>query len=417
MNQGTITSGNLVLQSANGSVNFLSSLNSTPNLGVLTTLFNKSFSLESGVDEFDTFTQNGSTVGRDAGKDYLSLRAPSTGSSAILQTKQYVVSSTGASRIVTATSNLDPLNVLVANTGLIARVGSFDSAVQKTDTARGDGYFFQCSNTGMAVVRRSSNNGTDVDEIVPQASWNLDRLNGFGMSQYTISAGRANVYLFVYENSGYASSVKLGIVAGSSVVFCHRFDHNTGDANAVRTTSLPVRFELTNNTGNNNVTTELRAISCSVSSSGGIPAGIRRSCGLKAAARDLSSYDVSSPVISVRLKSSYARASARLVGLHLTSTTSIYYEIVKNGVLTGASWNDCADSSITEYDKSATTIQGGKVCESGYCAKEQTLNIVLPCLTPLASTIVGICDTYTINVICLMSSGLIWSCVDVSEIA
>lgn len=417
-NLGTISASNLILSNSSGSINFLSSLNSTPHLGVVSTLFDKSFALESGNDSFDTYTTANSTIARDTGKDYLSLRSPDGGGSAILQTKQYVVSTTGASRIVTAVATLDPANTIPAHPGLVARVGSFDSSAQKTDDQRGDGFFFQLSSTGLACVRRSSVTGTDVDEVIPQAAFNLDRLDGTGLSQYTLSGSRANVFLFVYEQTGYAASVKLGIVAGTAVVFCHRFDQKSGDTNAVRTSSLPVRFELTNATTGSGLATEMRAISCSVSSSGGVPRGVRRSCGLKAQARDLSSNSVATPVLSVRLKSNYARASAKMVGLHLSTTTAIYYELVINGVLTGANWSNSADNSITEFDKSATQLTGGRVVESGYCGDKQTMNIVLPdSLTPLASSITGLCDIYSLNVICLMSSGLLWASIDLAEIA
>jgi hypothetical protein len=417
-NLGTLTGGNLVLTNANGSINFLNSLASAPQVGILGTLFDKSFALDDGGDSFDTFTESGSTVSRENGKDFLALRTPNTGSSAVLQTKQYIVSSVGSSRIVTAVATLDPLNMIANHPGLTARVGTFDSSGQKMDEARGDGYFFQYTSAGLACVRRSSASGSDVDEVIPQAAWNIDRLDGSGLSGFTLSPQRAQVLLIVYESAASASSVKLGIVAGTNVVFAHRFDRNADDNNAVRTSSLPVRFELRNDTGEQNLQTELRALSCSVSYSGGMPKGIRRSCGLKAKARDLSSKTQSGPVLSIRLKQSFARATARLVGLHLTTTMVVYYEVVRNGTLSDAVWTSAGQESITEIDMAATAVTGGTVVASGYSAEKQTINISLPeSIIPLASNIAGVCDVYSLNVVCLLASGLIWATMDVAEIS
>ena len=296
-------------------------------------------------------------------------------------------------------------------------MGSFDSSLQKTDTSHGDGFFFQLDSNDIAVVRRTSTNGVDVDEVVPQSAWNLDRLDGQGLSRYTLLSSLTNVFLIVNE-MGFGASIELGIVAGNSVVSCHRFDMPASNAGSVRTASLPIRFEITNKTGQNGLTTELRAFACSISSSGGAPKCVRRSCGLRCRARDLSSLATATPVLSVRLKASFARASAAVVGLHLTSTTSVYFEIIQNGALINTNWTSVNDTSLTEYDASATTISGGRVCYCGYASAQETLNVVLPdTLSPLASNIGGICDVYTLNVVALMASGLIWCNFDVAEIA
>ena len=114
MNLGTITAGNILLQNANGSVNFLGSMSTTPQIGVLSTLFDKSFAIEDGADAFARGTSDGAaSVGRDPGRNYLSLRAPNPDAIAVLQSKQYVISSPGASRIVTVIANMDPLGTIV----------------------------------------------------------------------------------------------------------------------------------------------------------------------------------------------------------------------------------------------------------------------------------------------------------------
>jgi hypothetical protein len=238
------------------------------------------------------------------------------------------------------------------------------------------------------------------------------------MSGFSFSPTKANVFLIVFDQVSGTGSVKMGFIAGANVVFCHRFDQYDLGVNAIRTTSLPVRFEVDNSSGSSS-TAELRALSCGISSSGSVPAGVRRSCGLRASAKDLSSFATSTPVMSLRLKSSYARATARLAGVHLTATTVVYYEIVLNGTLAGSTWTDTAVNSITEYDTSSTSIEGGEIVHSGYCASDQVLDITMDkaSVPPLASNISGVCDIYTLNVICLMSSGITWVTIDVDEVS
>ncbi len=416
-NLGVLTGGNLVLRSANGSVNFLSSVSTTPQVGVLAILFDKNFSLDDGKDEFSTSAVGGATVGREPGRDYISLRAPDSGACAVLQSKQYVISIAGASRIVTAVANLDPLGTLTDHPGMVARVGSFDSAAQKTDSARGDGFFFQLDSDGFSVVRRSSTGGSPgTDELVPQADWILDRADGSGMSEYTLNATQTNVFIVCYEQICGVGSVKMGILAGSSIVFVHRFDALDWDQRLVRTSSLPVRFELSNDTGETGLDTELRAVSCGVSSSGGVPRGMRRSCGTKAIARDISSFVESIPLMSVRLRPAFVRATAQIKGISLTCTTAVFWELVLNGAVANAEWTPTAENALTEFDKSADSITGGTVVQSGYAAVNTPVDIALDArILPLTSDLAGVPDVYTLNVVCLMSSGIAWTTMMIEE--
>lgn len=416
-NLGVLTAGNLLLRGANGSVNFLSSVTTTPQVGVLAVLFDKDFSIDDGAEEFSTFAAGGATVARDAGKDYVSLRAPDAGACAVLQSKQYVVSIAGASRIVTAVANMDPLGTIAAHPGMSARVGSFDAAPQRADSPRGDGFFFQLTSDGFGVVRRSSTDGgPGTDNLVPQVDWNLDRLDGTGMSEYALNATRTNVFIVCHEQVCGVGSVKMGVLAGSSIVFVHRFDALDWDLGLVRTSSLPVRFELSNETGEVGLETELRVVSCGISSSGGIPRGLRRSCGQKAVARDVSSFVASVPLVSVRLRPQFARATARMAAISLTCTTAVYWELVLNGALADAQWEPTAEHALTEFDQHAASVTGGAVVQSGYAGVNSPIDIALHGhILPLASDMAGEPDVYTLNVICLMSSGIAWSTMQIEE--
>jgi hypothetical protein len=402
-NLGSITAGNIILANQKGSISFLNALSTTPQVGVLTNIFDSTFDVGSNADRFDTVVTGTASVYRDSTLNCIVIKTPANNDGAIFQQKNYVKTSSSSSRVVNFVANLDASASIVANNNITVSAGCFDSSVQKTDSSYGNGFYFKYRQGQFSVVQRLQNTDTEV----VQSNFNLDYLDGTGLSKLTLNPASINSFIIVYENS----CVNMGIISNGSVIFAHRF---TVQANVQ---SLPIRFELQNTLSTTpTMVPEVRVYSASISSSGPAIKGVNKSIGLRASPRDISTAKSNFPVLSVRLKSNNARASAQLQGLHVHSTVDMYYEIVLNGTLTGASWTS-ASSALTEYDRTATNITGGTVVSSGYISKQTTMDAKLSDYLPLSSTISGVCDTYTLNVVCLMSSGVIWSSIDVSEIA
>lgn len=414
---GTINAGNVILSSPNGAVNFLQSMSTAPLLGVIERVFDKSFVMDSGQDDFCTRSTGTGSAGREAGTDYITLKAPAGGDRIVFQSKQYINTPIGSTKIVSVVGNLNPSSL--TSPDVVARIGCFDDAADKADSNRGDGYFFQCSGDQMAVVRRSSTNGSPgALESIAQADWNLDTLDGAGISKYALRVSDAYVFLIVYEQVAGVGAVKMGIMIDGSVVYCHRFDTPGTGVAAVRTAALPIRFEISNGGGAPLPLCAMKALSCNVSSCGGVPRGISCSDGLKATARNVLGASASTPVMSVRLHPSFARATIKLLGLHLTATAAVYYELVYNGALEGEAWEDSGSCYYTQLDKSATSVTGGKAIYSGYAGEHETLDVTLDggVMMPLSSDIEGNTDLYTLNVVCLMSSCVCWASLDFEQL-
>jgi len=393
-NLGSISTGNIILQNSKGSLNFLNALSSAPQIGVIGSVFDVSFALKNNSDQFDTFLSGTGTVNRV--KNYVVQTTPNSGDVSIFQSKQYIKTNCGANRIVTFVCALSVVQS-------VARVGSFDSSVQKTDSTDQSGFFFQYDGTTFSAVQRQS--GT-ADAVVNQSAFNLDKLDGTGYSKYTLNPTATNMYVIVYDNS----SVNVGIIFGGSVIFDHRFD-NVNEA----VSTLPIRFELANSSIANDAS-QLKVYSCGISSSTVQSKGIKRSIGLRASKRDILTQSTGLPVLSVRLTQAYARASAKITGLHLTSSTALYYEVVLNGVLAGAAFSATGSTVLTEMDRTATAITGGTVVMSGYINANGVTNIEIKDTLPLTSNIVGTCDIYSLNVICMVSSGVCSANVDIEEV-
>ncbi|KAG5182880.1 hypothetical protein JKP88DRAFT_241189 [Tribonema minus] len=378
----------------------------TPQVGILQPIFDVSFVTSNATEDFTRKTAGAATIARDAGADFMSLKVSGAGDRAVFQSKRYVIAAAGCSRITTVVATLG------AATGVRARAGAFDCADDREDDARGDGFFMEVDDGAVYVVMRASTDGTaGVDTRVAQADWNLDALNGTGLSKTTLDTSLAIVILIVQETSAGVGSTKVGVLVEGSVVYIHRFDPAAGVA-PVRTSVLPVRFELESTAGG---TAEMKAMSASVSSSGQVPRGVRRSVGMRAAARDISVSAISNPVLSLRLEQ--CRAFARMSALHITCTTAAFFELLLNGTIDGASWNAAPMGKIIEYDTDATDVTGGGCITSGYLSAGTTYTVELDeCVPALASDIAGVADIFTLNIVALMSSGLVWATCDIEEL-
>lgn len=121
--------------------------------------------------------------------------------------------------------------------GITTRVGYFDDS---------DGLFFQVENGTLGVVRRSSTSGVAVDEISPQSSWNLDKLDGSGPSALVLDPTLANLYVVDYQWLG-SGRVRFGVNVGGVTIYCHEIDNaNSRSVVYMKTPNLPLRYQISN---------------------------------------------------------------------------------------------------------------------------------------------------------------------------
>ena len=62
-----------------------------------------------------------------------------------------------------------------------------------------NGLFFRQTGTTLSVVRRTSTSGSVVDNVVNQADWNLDKLDGTGASGYTLDDTKAQILFIDFQ--------------------------------------------------------------------------------------------------------------------------------------------------------------------------------------------------------------------------
>lgn len=310
--------------------------------------------------------------------NFPNVNLTSTGavSKAVRQSRSYVPYLPGKSYLAMITGILE-VNGGQANS--TERIGLFDDVADKTVNALpGNGFFFQLSGTALSVVQRSGITGVQVDTVVPQASWNIDPLNGTGKSGITINPGFRQIFFVEVEWLG-TGSVMMGFIIDRAFVPCHIFEHANMAGSSAYTNwgSFPVRYEIASTGGG--PAAELRQICSTVISEGGFNVFTSRSLSLAVdrgtSEKAIGIAPAEIPILSIRLKAS--RNRAYVIPLNITSicTTNgnmiiTLYKFISPqafnpaGPLTGAVWTAAnpstvatfTDISAVEYDITATAV-------------------------------------------------------------
>jgi hypothetical protein len=104
------------------------------------------------------------------------------------------------------------------------------------------------------------------DEIVSQANWNLDKLDGNGASGLTLNIAATQIAVIDFQ-ALYVGRVRVGFDIGGCLVYAHEFNHaNLVAFPYIQTASLPVRCGMS---CSNTASTTMRFICSSVISEGG----------------------------------------------------------------------------------------------------------------------------------------------------
>lgn len=201
---------------------------------------------------FSVETATGGTLSYDAVASSQILHTTSgIGSTCKVTTNRYHYYLPGSSNIFKMTISAGDSG----KAGNIRRWGAFDDS---------DGVFFELNGTTLRTVIRSSVTGTITSTAVSQADWNIDKLDGTGISGHTLDITKINVYWFDFQWLG-AGRVRFGIfLPDGSRLVVHQFENaGTKTLPYMRTGTLPIAAENTN-TGITASGSELRAVCLSV---------------------------------------------------------------------------------------------------------------------------------------------------------
>lgn len=246
----------------------------------------------------------------------------------------------------------------------IGRWGFFDDQ---------NGAFFGVDSTNVFVAIRRGGS----DTTFPQSSWNVDRLDGTGLSGATLNLSKGNIFQIVFTWYGYGVIEFRVVIPNPStlaqeVITVHRFSP-TGQTSFIDP-NLPIRAQIDNNGTAETYTLFVGGRQYSIigkyNPTFRVTSERRRVTNLTSAL---------TPVLSFTRKAIFPSGSARtnsvqvdLEEINIISSVDLSYQVLVGGILDGAFINYPTATTIIPdsetallVNNSSTTITGGEVVFQG----------------------------------------------------
>jgi hypothetical protein len=342
------------------------------------TLFSSAMLTTQDNWNYDTLITGSATGTYNQGYPHFIMSTTGTGR-IVRQQHGYTIYQPGKSLFLLMTGTI--INSAAPNT-CSGRIGYFDNSSDKTaatdNSPTGDGFFFQAVGNGttsptMSIIYRTSNriSGAIVqtDTSIPQASWNMDPLNGTGSSGLTVNFTNRQIFFIEMEWLG-TGDVVLGVFNDRTPIHCHQFKFTNGQyapngpggvpypqlAYSTRG-SLPIRYELESTGGSS---TMYQVCSSSISEGGFEPYG--KTYSVSSNIKTLAVVGTEYQVISLRLNSTNTypmrpRTILRINSINLTCTSSgnilykvYYFKNPSPSPVSGGTWvNGSTNTSGIKY--------------------------------------------------------------------
>jgi hypothetical protein len=238
-----------------------------------------------------------------------------------------------------------------------------------------NGIYFEVDGTTAYFVERSLSLGTETR--VSQSNWNIDKLDGTGVSGITLDLTKAQILWMDIEWLG-LGNVRLGFIIDGKFIHAHTFQHaNIIQSTYITTASLPLRYEISN-TGITTSASTLKQVCSTVISEGGYELrGLQQAISTPV----ITPVDLPTPrgtyypVISIRLKAPINGQPDRLDAIVIMTALSLMgtgngpqynWQIRASATTSGGIWVSAGDDSAVEYKLDGGTVSGGRVLASGF---------------------------------------------------
>ena len=291
---------------------------------------------------------------------------------------------------------------------LILETGTLDASGGGTGITRGWGYydddngiFLKDDEGTVQFVSRSKATGSVVNTAVSQANWNLDTMDGNGLSGINLDFTKSQIIIIDLEWLG-VGRVRVGFVVEGVPIYCHQFlNANVLAGVYMSTPNLPLRYEIENDgTG---VASTIEHICGSVMSEGGVQdLGILRHNDSGAVSGLSSGTEYA--LLGIRLKSTHLDASVLIENLSALATTQndkAHWNLVLNPAVGGTfTYSNETDSVVqTAIGASTNTITGGTPIDGGYFSTVAPTSISIPNALRLGSKIDGTVDEIVFTIV------------------
>lgn len=350
------------------------------------------------IDEIVTGT---ATSVWQANKSCVLMSVNAASDRVVRQSKLYSVYQPGKSLLVYLTGVLYD----AINSDLTCRIGYFDNHADKSVDSGGNGHFFEYSSGNMYVVNRTYTSGSQVDTKVLRSSWNIDTLDDIDFT-------KTQIFIMDFEWLG-VGRVRMGIVDNGLIRYCHQFDSNNLLTDVYMSyANLPIRYEISTS----GTPGSMKMICSTVISEGGFnPRGKIFSVDMGVTPRTVTNASLL-PLLSIRSNTTHIRTVINPLTYQVltTSNQDLFYQIVLNGTLTGATFAGTINN--IQYDTAATAITGGTIIDSGYIPVSTKSSITLfENTVKLYASIAGTADILTIAVRSLDANATTYGAIQFQE--
>lgn len=276
-----------------------------------------------------------------------------SGSSVIVQTKRRIKYNASRSVVIQISGNLGGLKA-----NCIRRAGQFDA---------NNGVYFECSDV-LKVVIRSSTGGAVVNNEVLQADWNLDRLDGTGVSGLTLDISKHQLFVIEYGWQGIAA-VRFGVYINGAIQYVHQFNSaNVLTTAYMKTANLPIRLENTNIAATASATTA--SFVCIAMKNFGNDTGTEGNTltYVRPTVKTVTAMPTFSPVIAVRLNGASIAAVVEILKAPIYGQTAddIVWKLVLNPTLSAPTFAITVGKLQIDIAATAMTVNTGTDLVSGF---------------------------------------------------
>jgi hypothetical protein len=331
------------------------------------TMFLSTLENDDGSERWQRKIEGGGSTTYEKIRSALRLQVGTAqGDRVLIRTFQDFIYQPGSSTRLDASGKLGPK---VA--GVEKRLGMYDD--------ENGLYFKQNGNNFAVVIRRTLEENNTVEEVINQADFNLDKLDGTGPSGIVLDTGKPLIFHIDYVWHG-IGPIRFGILLDADLLYFHQENNtNIRDELYMGKGTLPCSYEIINIDGSSEPA-EMEQLSTSVKMDEGT---ILR--GYSRAALTPASTTVSIPsgsdfynVISIRIKSNCPRCSIGLFNASIANISNGFFQfaIIKNANGLGSfTWVDASDH--TEQSITGGTVTGGVRIVGGVGERRSDANIDL----------------------------------------
>ena len=320
------------------------------------------------------------------------LTVSTNGDSCINQSRKYCVYQPGKSLLFLSSGIL---NGSSNSSTVTTRIGYFDD---------NNGLFFQYSNNVLSIVLRNSGS----DSSIIQSDWNIDKMNGNGLSGLNIDVSKCQLYVIDFEWLG-VGRIRFGFYANGIINYCHEIKNiNSLTSPYMVSPNLPVRYQISSTGGSGSM---IQICSTVISEGGYNPNGKPFS-----ASNGITSVSISNtetPLLALKGITTYNHQNIIPTGISILDTnnnTLMLYRVrifrapaVDPGTFT---WVNVNNNSVIRYARAPTgvTLTNSVIVDEGYVYGGKG-NILFNTLTDVFSNVFQITSDINNNCDIILITG------------